>query len=199
MEFWNYNSILENYTENTPPGIIFQEICDLIGNYYVEKGWKYSSSSRKLSYQKNDLTAEIKLYSSHHNMAGSFVNLETLPYVKSKELKKWIKENSIGRNEYIYAPKKYSFRNLNVYGITKDEFSKLLQNIDDFIQLKFNIENNVSFIEFMFLDIEEVILDNFACYLTMKNDSRLLNILDNAQEYDISNETKQSLSKMYYR
>ena len=198
MEHWNESSILENYTENTPPAIIFQEVCDLIGSYFLEKGWKYSKSSRKLSYQKNDLVAEIKFHSSHYNMAGSYVNLETLLYVKSKELKKWIKENKIGRNEYIYGPKKYSFRNKNVYGITKDDFSILLYSIDDFIQSNFNIENNDTFIECLFSDIEETILDNFACYLTMKNDNRLINILDNSQDYEISNEIKQNLKNKYY-
>ncbi len=108
MTYWKKDSILNNYNSNTKPSEIFKEVCDLIGNYYTKKGWKYSKSRPKIIYNNSDLTIEINFWSSRSNMAGSFVHLEILPYVCSKKLKKWIKENKIGRNQFIYSPKKSS-------------------------------------------------------------------------------------------
>lgn len=134
MKFWSENSILTTYNETTKPIEIFKEVCDLIGNYYVEKGWKYSKSRPKIKYESEDLVCEICFWSSHSNMAGSYVSLETLIYVNSKKLKNWINENNLGRNYLIFAPRKYSFRNINVYGINEMKFEQLLDEIDDFIK-----------------------------------------------------------------
>ena len=198
MKYWREDSILNNYTSETKPIEIFKEVCDSLGNFYSAKGWKYSKSRPKIKFEKDDLILEINFWSSHSNMAGSYVQLEILPYVSSKALKNWIKETQIGRNNAIFGPTKYSFRNNNIYGITEDSFGLLTQNIDNYIATKLNIFDNEEFIEKIFEDLNESILDNFACYLAMKNDKRMLNIIEFDNGLKIDNEISSKLKK-YYR
>ena len=193
MTYWKKDSILNTFDEDTKPSEIFKEICDSIGNYYTKKGWKYSRSRPKIVYNNNDLTVEINFWSSSSNAAGSYVNLEILPYVSSKKLKKWIKENQVGRNQFIYSPKKYSFRNKNIYGISENEFSSLLSQIDNFIEKELNIDDNEEFIERIIQNLEECILDNFVCYLAMKNDKRVFDLIENVKALNID---KQIIEKL---
>ena len=193
MTYWKKDSILNTFDEDTKPSEIFKEICDSIGNYYTKKGWKYSRSRPKIVYNNNDLTVEINFWSSSSNAAGSYVNLEILPYVSSKKLKKWIKENQVGRNQFIYSPKKYSFRNKNIYGISENEFSSLLSQIDNFTEKELNIDDNEEFIERIIQNLEECILDNFVCYLAMKNDKRVFDLIENVKALNID---KQIIEKL---
>tara|TARA_R110002050_G_scaffold45035_1_gene106996 strand:+ start:952 stop:1551 length:600 start_codon:yes stop_codon:yes gene_type:complete len=194
---WNKDSILNTFHSETKPSEIFKEICNSIGNYYSEKGWKYSKSRPKIRRESNDLVLEINFWSSHSNLAGSYVQLEILPYVSSKKLKKWIKENEIGRNNSIYAPKKYSFRNNNVYGITEIEFSILLNEIDEFIENELNINENEKFIDRILKNQDESIKDNLACYLAMKNDKRMFEIIENDKGLNIDKQIIEKLKKYY--
>lgn len=172
--FWTENSILTNQSENTPPAEIFDEFCQAIGYYYQQKGYKYNKSRPKVKIESKDLFVEINFWSSRSNMAGSSVGLEILPYVGSKKLKKWIKTNKTGRNEYIYGPTKYDFRFQNIYGASVDFFLDLILKIDKFIASNLNIEDNKIFIDkLMEENNSELIIDNFACYLAMNNDPRL--------------------------
>ncbi|OAZ03075.1 hypothetical protein [Flavobacterium succinicans] len=197
MNYWKEDSILNNYTEETKPTEIFKEVCDSLGNFYSQKGWKYSRSRPKIKFEKDDLILEINFWSSHSNMAGSYVQLEILPYVSSKKLKKWIKETEIGRNDSIFGPTKYSFRNNNVYGITEDSFTILTEKIDNYIASKLNICDNDAFVERMFEDLNESIVDNFACYLAMKNDKRMLNVIEFDNGLKIDSEISSKLKKYY--
>jgi len=172
--FWTENSILTNQSENTPPAEIFDEFCQAIGYYYQQKGYKYNKSRPKVKIESKDLFVEINFWSSRSNMAGSSVGLEILPYVGSKKLKKWIKANKTGRNEYIYGPTKYDFRFQNIYGATVDFFLDLILKIDKYIAAQLDIEDNRQFIDKLLADSSsELIIDNFACYLAMTNDARL--------------------------
>jgi hypothetical protein len=112
-------------------------------------------------------------------MAGSNVGLEILPYVGSKKLKKWIKANKIGRNEYIFGPTRYDFRFQNIYGSTVDFFLDLILKIDKYIATYLNIEDNKKFIDKLLAEnTGELIIDNFACYLAMTNDPRLSSFIE---------------------
>ncbi|MBD10026.1 MAG: hypothetical protein CMC68_04610 [Flavobacteriaceae bacterium] len=194
---WKNDSILKNYNDETKPSDIFKEVCDLVGDYYSEMGWKYYGSRPKIKRESNDLIVEINFLSSRSNMSGSYIQLEILPYVSSKKLKKWIKENDIGRNSFIYAPKNYSFRNNNVYGITEDEFSSLLSEMDNFIENKLDIENNDKFIENILKNIDESIEDNFACYLAMKKDKRMFEVIEYDNGHKIDKLMIDKLKKYY--
>ncbi|WP_422104033.1 hypothetical protein [Winogradskyella sp.] len=191
------DSILKNYNEETKPSEIFKEVCHLIGKYYSEKGWKYYGGRPKIKRESNDLIIEINFWSSHSNMAGSYVQLEILPYVSSKQLRKWIKEHEIGRNPTIYAPKTYSFRHNNVFGITESGLSSLLNEMDNFIEQHLNIENNDKFIEKVFQDLEESVRDNFACYFAMKKDKRMFDVIDYQNGFSIDKMTTDKLRKYY--
>ncbi len=172
--FWTENSILTNQNETTPPGEIFDEFCQAIGYYYQQKGYKYTRSRPKVKIETRDLFVEINFWSSRSNMAGSSVGLEILPYVGSKKLKKWIKTNKTGRNEYIYGPTKYDFRFQNIYGASVDFFLDLILKIDKYIAEHLNIADNKNFLDQLITDnSSEIITDNFACYLAMNNDPRL--------------------------
>jgi len=177
--FWTENSILTNQSEHTPPAEIFDEFCQAIGYYYQQKGYKYNKSRPKVKIESKDLFVEINFWSSRSNMAGSSVGLEILPYVGSKKLKKWIKTNKTGRNEYIYGPTKYDFRFQNIYGATVDFFLDLILKIDQYIAAQLDIEDNKKFIDKLLADSSsELIIDNFACYLAMTNDPRLLTYIE---------------------
>src|ERR1044071_7616064 len=177
--FWTENSILTNQNETTPPGEIFDEFCQAIGYYYQQKGYKYTRSRPKVKIETRDLFVEINFWSSRSNMAGSSVGLEILPYVGSKKLKKWIKANKTGRNEYIYGPTKYDFRFQNIYGASVDFFLDLILKIDKYIAEHLNIEDNKKFIDKLIAENNgEMIIDNVACYLAMTNDPRLSSFIE---------------------
>ena len=177
--FWTENSILTNQNDTTPPGEIFDEFCQAIGYYYQQKGYKYTRSRPKVKIETRDLFVEINFWSSRSNMAGSSVGLEILPYVGSKKLKKWIKTNKTGRNEYIYGPTKYDFRFQNIYGSTVDFFLDLILKIDKYIAEQLDIADNKKFLDRLLLEnSNELIIDNFACYLAMTNDPRLQEFIE---------------------
>ena len=177
--FWTEDSILTNQSDSTPPAEIFDAFCQAIGYYYQQKGYKYTKSRPKVKIETKDLFVEINFWSSRSNMAGSNVGLEILPYVGSKKLKKWIKANKTGRNEYIYGPTKYDFRFQNIYGATVDFFLDLILKIDKYIADQLNIEDNIKFIDqLMAENNSELIIDNFACYLAMTNDPRLSSFIE---------------------
>lgn len=177
--FWTENSILTNQNDTTPPAEIFDEFCQAIGYYYQQKGYKYTRSRPKVKIESRDLFVEINFWSSRSNMAGSSVGLEILPYVGSKKLKKWIKANKTGRNEYIYGPTKYDFRYQNIYGATVDFFLDLILKIDKYIAEQLDISENKKFIDKLLAEnSSELITDNFACYLAMTNDPRLSEFIE---------------------
>jgi hypothetical protein len=177
--FWTENSILTNQNDTTPPGEIFDEFCQAIGYYYQQKGYKYTRSRPKVKIESRDLFVEINFWSSRSNMAGSSVGLEILPYVGSKKLKKWIKANKTGRNEYIYGPTKYDFRFQNIYGATVDFFLDLILKIDKYIAEQLDIADNKKFIDKLLTEnSSDLITDNFACYLAMTNDPRLQTFIE---------------------
>lgn len=181
--FWTENSILTNQSDTTPPAEIFDAFCQAIGFYYQQKGNKYTKSRPKVRIESKDLFVEINFWSSRSNMAGSNVGLEILPYVGSKKLKKWIKANGVGRNEYIYGPTKYDFRFQNIYGATVDFFLDLILKIDKYIAANLNIEDNKQFIDKLFAEnSSDIVTDNFACYLAMTNDARLPEFIEQHQE-----------------
>jgi hypothetical protein len=94
-------------------------------------------------------------------------------------MKRWIKAHGIGRNEYIFAPKKYDFRFQNIYGTNVDFFLDLILKIDRYINAHLQIEDNKQFVDQLFNeDSSELIIDNFACYLALTKDKRLPAFID---------------------
>jgi hypothetical protein len=84
---WTENETLLSYSPYTPCKEIFQAVCDEIGKYYEQKGFKYSASRPKLVLKKDDFTIEIAFFSSRSNMPGQYVNLEIIPSLSNKSAK----------------------------------------------------------------------------------------------------------------
>jgi hypothetical protein len=84
---WTENETLLSYNQYTPCKTIFQAVCDEIGKYYEQKGFKYSASLPELVLKKDDFTIEIAFFSSRSNTPGQFVNLEIIPSISSKSAK----------------------------------------------------------------------------------------------------------------
>ncbi|WP_276500192.1 hypothetical protein [Terrimonas pollutisoli] len=177
--YWTEDSILNNQTDKTSPADIFAAFCEAIGKYFEHKGFRYTRSRPRIRFETDDLFLDINFWSFRTNMAGLYVTVEILPYVGSKKLKKWIKENKMGRNEFIFAPLRYGFRTINVYGISHEAFGKLINQIESLISSQINIVNNEEFIDSLFMnDCRGTIRDNFACYLAMTRDNRLTNYIE---------------------
>ena len=87
------NSVLNNYDEITPPKVIFQAVCDLLGEHYSKKGFSYSRSRPKITLKGEIFNTVIAFWSSGSNYAGGYVNLEIIGTVYSKKLAKVDKEN----------------------------------------------------------------------------------------------------------
>lgn len=87
------NSVLNNYDETTPPKVIFQAVCDLLGEHYSKKGFSYSRSRPKITLKDEIFNIVIAFWSSGSNYAGGYVNLEIIGTVYSKKLAKIDKEN----------------------------------------------------------------------------------------------------------
>lgn len=85
---WEFpsGSILTNYNEFTPCREIFMAVCDEIGKFFSQYGFKYSRSKPKLELKQGDLTLKVNFFSSGSNMHGSYVNLEINPDVYSNKL-----------------------------------------------------------------------------------------------------------------
>lgn len=129
----------------------FQYVCNLIGEYYKSRGFKYSPSRPKISYKKEDIKLEVTFWSSRSNEFGEHINLEILPRfysIKHKEVKKGYLFNNTSILIKKYTEDKSKIRVNQIYGDTierTDEYSResVIKdnnhcNINDFTELKLN-------------------------------------------------------------
>ncbi|CAL2083086.1 hypothetical protein [Tenacibaculum sp. 190524A05c] len=129
----------------------FQYVCNLIGEHYKSRGFKYSSSRPKISYTSEDIKLEISFWSSRSNEFGEYINLEIIPRFFSIKLKN-VKKGYLFSNTSIllkkYSDDKSRIRVIHIYGETieqKDEYSResVIKennhcNINYFTETKFN-------------------------------------------------------------
>ena len=104
---WKKDSILNNYDENTSCKEIFNATCDEIGEYFIQKGWKYSKSRPKITFKNKSIKYEITFWSSRSNTPGEHVNLEIIPSFYSLDLVKKLKEKEIISRGYSGFPNFY--------------------------------------------------------------------------------------------
>jgi len=81
---WTENAILAQMNPNPSCEEIFKAVCEELGKYYENKGFKYSKSRPKISYQDKELKVEIAFWSSRSNIPGEYVKLEIVPSFYSK-------------------------------------------------------------------------------------------------------------------
>lgn len=84
--YWSTDSILNHQTEATPPREIYQAVCNAIGAYFIQEGFKYARSTPKIWTKDQDHKLEIVFSSSGSNYAGGIVNLEINAYLYSLEI-----------------------------------------------------------------------------------------------------------------
>jgi hypothetical protein len=82
------DSILIHYNEQTPNREIFKAVCNEVGNFFTQYGFKYAPSGPKLEFKNkdNDLSLQFMFISGHSNWQGSHVNIEIIPNIYSKKL-----------------------------------------------------------------------------------------------------------------
>ena len=86
MKYWDDDNILNNQTDETPPKVIYQAVCDSLGRYFIQEGFKYSKSIPKLVKKEDEFQYEIIFRSSGTNRAGESSGLEINGYIISREL-----------------------------------------------------------------------------------------------------------------
>ena len=175
MNNWS-NEILK-HPKNKEPKEIFEAYCGELGKYYENQNFKYFKSRPRIEKQISDIVQTINFWSSRVNVKNEHVHLEILPHVKSKSLKKWIKTNEIGRNEFLFSLKIDYPRNIDILNHSFGDFKKLSQDIDQKILSKLNEFVIMTLDLRKFLQTDEfdsgLIEDNFMAYLCMK-DSKLI-------------------------
>jgi hypothetical protein len=191
---WN-NDILINQIDKDPKDI-FSSYCNELGNYYSTKDFKYYKSRPRVERTNGDIIESINFWSSRFNDRNESVNLEILPFVKSKSLKKWIKLNSIGRNEFIYSLQLKGFRNRNIFGHSLRDFNNLTQEIDHQVLIKLE-EFKTALLDLnSLLDTDKyddgIIPDNFLAYLCM-SDISLIDAGLNKFEGKLNEEKKEKI------
>ena len=169
LQSWKFKvgSILSGNTARADCADIFHAVCDELGDYYREKGFKYARSGPHLTIKSGDIKLKIAFWSSRSNISGEFVNLEIVPSFESvslaKNLSKKKKENGFlfGHNvvfqKYEYCEDecdvivRYPFKaelkrsdpnyrnlvkynhNINVYGLTEENFVRIVNYINDLV------------------------------------------------------------------
>lgn len=85
---WTENEILLNQRPTMASSDLFQAVCDELGKYYADKGFKYSGSRPKIVHKDKELKLEICFWSSRSNTSGRHVSLEIVPSFYSTEVVK---------------------------------------------------------------------------------------------------------------
>ncbi|CAL2101546.1 conserved protein of unknown function [Tenacibaculum sp. 190130A14a] len=165
---WN-NEILANPIDKEPKEV-FMAYCNEIGDYFEERGFKYFKSKPRIEKRIGDIIISVNFWSFTMNRMNDSVLMEILPYAKSKKLKKWIKTNGVGRNEFLFGPIIKS-NVVSILGHSPKDFETLMERIHEvFIK---QLENFVLIIENPknIIELEEnhkgLILDNFLAYICM--------------------------------
>lgn len=171
MDNWT-NEVLRNQIDREPKEI-FEAYCEELGRYFSKKKFKFFRSGPRIERNSDGIVESINFWSSKINVKNEYVHLEILPYVKSKSLKKWIKTNQIGRNEFLYSLKIDYPRNLGIFGHSFKDFQELLNKIDINVvskleEFKVAISNSKEILETDRFD-QGIIADNYLAYLCMNN------------------------------
>ena len=175
LENWKFKdgSILSVNTARADCAEIFQAVCDELGEYYLEHGFKYSRSGPHLTKKISDIKLKISFSSSRSNMPGQSVALEIIPNFESVSLAKHLSQNqktngflfghTVVFQKYEYCEKdcdvivRYPFKaelrrsdpsyknivkysnNINVYGLTEENFVRLVNYINQFVVSVMNV------------------------------------------------------------
>ncbi|GAB3782200.1 hypothetical protein GCM10028818_37570 [Spirosoma horti] len=123
------NKPLFTHSKHTPCQEVFQAVCDELGKYYENRGFKYSRSRSKITYSDDTLKLEISFWSSRSNKPGEWVLLEILPAFYSKQLAKITKTKGFlfGHSGLFYHKYSADPRRIKVKHIFGDEEERIDQ------------------------------------------------------------------------
>jgi hypothetical protein len=84
-------------TEAEKPREVFDRVCQIIADELTTTGFQYFHSQHKLRLESIDkkYTLTISFSSNRKNVAGQFVELSSIYYIDSKDLKKFSKKNPL--------------------------------------------------------------------------------------------------------
>ncbi|NVJ59634.1 MAG: hypothetical protein HWE27_04545 [Gammaproteobacteria bacterium] len=96
VENWQIapDSIINNYTEYTDCKDIFQGVCNELGRYFKEKGFRYAKSGPRISGTVGDIKVRIGLSTTRTNRQGESVGLAISPLFSSIKMEKSFGEES---------------------------------------------------------------------------------------------------------
>ena len=100
------------------------------------------------------------------------MHLEIIPHIQSNSLKKWIKLNQIGRNEFIYTLKVDYPRNIGIYGHNQEAFEELgftSFSIRNSLRNQLQIKDELTKEMFEIMNKEELIPNELIDRLILKN------------------------------
>lgn len=145
LNYWEKDSVLNNYSNYTPTKDIFQAVCDEIAKHYVEKGFKYSKSKPSLTYKDKNLKLIIGFSSSRSNTPGSHIALEILPSIFSLEI---IKQNKSTISSKIAKGLILSHTSFFTHMNEINSDKKIVKQIyGDILELELKSESDKAFIE----------------------------------------------------
>jgi hypothetical protein len=166
---WTSNEILLHHQQShTPCKVIFQAVCDEIGAFYIQKGFKYTSSRPKLVIEKEGIKLEICFFSTRTNVVNQSVSLQIIPtfyskkaktddnpkgillcypdifYTETDEIPPKLTVNEmfggqiINTESWLTSSKIRDYHVCEVYGLTEEIFLKVLKFIDTKIVSRFD-------------------------------------------------------------
>lgn len=197
---WDKNSALRDYSSYTSCKDIFQAVCNEIGKYYQQKGFKYSKSRPKITYKSEEIKLEICFWSSGYNAPENYVLLEIIPSFYSLKLAKLKKQNGQKNDSYIlgypsifiypsYSDKLGTVRTKQIFG--EDIVRYEDGNSESVLKIS-NTCNIYGITIEKFLKIIEFIDNQIIYYLNvLENASRLQRFIDesnNLRSYYLKNE-----------
>ena len=104
LENWTFKngSILSSYSPYSECSDIFQAVCDELGEYYKQHGFKYARSGPHLTRKTGDIKLKLSFWSSSSNTPGQSVSLEIIPSFESVSLAKHLSKTKKD-NGYLFG------------------------------------------------------------------------------------------------
>jgi hypothetical protein len=187
LDTWSFkpNSVLNKFSSSTDCSVIFQAVCDELGDYYQKQGFKYARSGPHLTIRSGDIKLKLAFWSSRTNTPGDSVALEIIPSFDSvslaKQLSKATKENGFlfGNNlvfeKYEYCQEdcdviiRYPFKaELKRSDPTYKNIVKYSNKINVYGLSTNNFVNLVNYINQHVINVLEILQDEAKLYRYLK-------------------------------
>lgn len=153
---------------------VFHAVCDQLAQHFEPEGLRYTRSRPRLRQRRGDLELSLAFWSSHSNIEGSWVCLETVASVRSRSLEAWMKQTGVGRNGVILSvdtldAKTGRYENSeNVWGLTPKTFDALTAKLRRVHWAPMNVISIDGQLPAVLPGALRVVSDSYACWLWMQ-------------------------------